>query len=101
MPPTTIGGVVSNTATGAGITKTGFALHGPELWRQGGQGSPHTSFGSVANRVSYLLNLRGPSMPMYATGLRSNDRILRRQLAVGNEAADRVRGILVPREVAA
>ena len=26
--------------------------------------SPHTSFGSVANRVSYVLNLRGPSMPI-------------------------------------
>ena len=26
--------------------------------------SPHTSFGSVANRVSYLLNLHGPSMPI-------------------------------------
>ena len=48
----------------AGITKTGFALHGPELWRQGGAASPHTSFGSVANRVSYVLNLRGPSMPI-------------------------------------
>jgi acyl transferase domain-containing protein/acyl carrier protein/SAM-dependent methyltransferase len=48
----------------AGITKTGFALHGPELWRQGERAYPHTSFGSVANRVSYFLNLRGPSMPI-------------------------------------
>jgi acyl transferase domain-containing protein len=48
----------------AGITKTGFALHGPGLWQQGEQASPQTSFGSVANRVSYLLNLRGPSMPI-------------------------------------
>ena len=48
----------------AGITKTGFALYGPELWRQGDQAFPHTSFGSVANRVSYLLNLHGPSMPI-------------------------------------
>jgi acyl transferase domain-containing protein len=39
----------------AGITKTGFELHGPSL---------HTSFSSVANRVSYLLNLSGPSMPI-------------------------------------
>ena len=41
----------------------GFALHGPELWRQG-ERRPHTSFGSVANRVSYVLNLNGPSMPI-------------------------------------
>ena len=49
----------------AGITKTGFALYGPALWRAGGAGSRRsTSFGSVANRVSYLLNLHGPSMPI-------------------------------------
>jgi acyl transferase domain-containing protein/glutamate/tyrosine decarboxylase-like PLP-dependent enzyme/acyl carrier protein len=48
----------------AGITKTGFALYGPELRRQGRPEAPHTSFGSVANRVSYLLNLSGPSMPI-------------------------------------
>ena len=50
----------------AGITKTGFTLYGPDLWRQG-QGQslrPHTSFSSVANRISYLLNLQGPSMPI-------------------------------------
>jgi acyl transferase domain-containing protein/acyl-CoA synthetase (AMP-forming)/AMP-acid ligase II/acyl carrier protein/ubiquinone/menaquinone biosynthesis C-methylase UbiE len=48
----------------AGITKTGFDLYGPDLWRQGESIFPHTSFSSVANRVSYLLNLQGPSMPI-------------------------------------
>ncbi|GBF32535.1 malonyl CoA-acyl carrier protein transacylase [Desulfocucumis palustris] len=48
----------------AGITKTGFDLYGPDLWKQGEKVYPHTSFSSVANRVSYLLNLRGPSMPI-------------------------------------
>ncbi|MEJ2416447.1 MAG: SDR family NAD(P)-dependent oxidoreductase, partial [Exilibacterium sp.] len=47
-----------------GITKTGFGLHGPDLWRQGETLFPRISFGSVANRISYLLNLRGPSMPI-------------------------------------
>ncbi|AOY76263.1 thioester reductase domain-containing protein [Clostridium formicaceticum] len=47
-----------------GITKTGFALYGPDLWKQGEQIYPTTSFASVANRVSYLLNLKGPSMPI-------------------------------------
>ncbi len=48
----------------AGITKTGFELYGPDLWRQGEQLFPYTSFGSVANRVSYFMNLHGPSMPV-------------------------------------
>ncbi|HEY0835364.1 MAG TPA: SDR family NAD(P)-dependent oxidoreductase, partial [Azospirillum sp.] len=53
-----------NVGVFVGITKTGFDLYGPELWRQGQAVFPHTSFGSVANRVSYFLNLRGPSMPI-------------------------------------
>ncbi|PSL48187.1 acyl transferase domain-containing protein [Chitinophaga niastensis] len=48
----------------AGITKTGFDLYGPELWKAGKPFYPHTSFSSVANRVSYLFNLQGPSMPI-------------------------------------
>ncbi|MBN4053246.1 KR domain-containing protein, partial [bacterium AH-315-L15] len=48
----------------AGITKTGFDLYGPDLWKQGEQVYPHTSFSSVANRISYILNLKGPSMPI-------------------------------------
>ncbi|BBB92538.1 MAG TPA: SDR family NAD(P)-dependent oxidoreductase [Methylomusa anaerophila] len=48
----------------AGITKTGYELYGTDLWRQGEKVFPHTSFSSVANRVSYLLNLHGPSMPI-------------------------------------
>ncbi len=48
----------------AGITKTGFDLYGPELWKKEEPFFPHTSFSSVANRVSYALNLQGPSMPI-------------------------------------
>ncbi|PEA37029.1 hypothetical protein CON45_21560 [Priestia megaterium] len=48
----------------AGITKTGFNLYGPDLWSQGKKIHPYTSFSSVANRISYLLNLQGPSMPI-------------------------------------
>ena len=48
----------------AGITKTGYALFGPGMWERGEKAFPHTSFGSVANRVSYLLNLKGPSLPI-------------------------------------
>ncbi|MBY0088466.1 non-ribosomal peptide synthetase [Brevibacillus brevis] len=47
-----------------GITKTGFSLYGPDLWKQGELIYPHTSFSSLTNRVSYFLNLQGPSMPI-------------------------------------
>ena len=48
----------------AGVTKVGFSLNGPNLWRQGKDDFPYTSFSSVANRVSYLMNFTGPSMPV-------------------------------------
>jgi len=48
----------------AGITKTGFNLYGPEFWKRGESIHPYTSFSSVANRISYILNLQGPSMPI-------------------------------------
>lgn len=48
----------------AGITKTGFDLCGSEGWKRKEGILPHTSFSSVANRVSYLFNLKGPSMPI-------------------------------------
>ncbi|MEX1830106.1 SDR family NAD(P)-dependent oxidoreductase, partial [Luteibacter sp. CQ10] len=48
----------------AGVTKTGFDLYGPALWRRGEALTLHTSFASIANRVSYVMNLQGPSMPV-------------------------------------
>ncbi|MEU9678028.1 SDR family NAD(P)-dependent oxidoreductase [Streptomyces parvus] len=48
----------------AGVSKTGFDLYGPELWKRNEKLHPLTSFASVANRVSYLLGLRGPSLPV-------------------------------------
>ena len=48
----------------AGVAHTEFNVLGPDLWREGQQLYPRTSFGSVANRVSFLLNLRGPSIPV-------------------------------------
>jgi 3-oxoacyl-(acyl-carrier-protein) synthase/acyl carrier protein len=48
----------------AGITKTGYDLYGPDLWKQGEEIFPYTSFSSVANRISYVMNLHGPSMPV-------------------------------------
>lgn len=48
----------------AGVTKTGFELYGPELWRGGENTFPRTSFSSLVNRVSYVLDLHGPSVPV-------------------------------------
>lgn len=48
----------------AGITKTGYSLYGPALREQGHLVFPRTSFGSTANRVSYVLDLNGPSEPV-------------------------------------
>jgi len=48
----------------AGVTKTGYDQYGPDLWRQGRMLFPYTSFSSIANRVSHLFDLRGPSMPV-------------------------------------
>jgi 3-oxoacyl-(acyl-carrier-protein) synthase/acyl carrier protein len=48
----------------AGIAHAEFNVLGPEQWRQGKRIYPRTSFGSVANRVSFLFNLNGPSMPV-------------------------------------
>jgi amino acid adenylation domain-containing protein len=48
----------------AGITRTGFNLYALERWKAGDKMLPGTSFSSVANRISYLMNLRGPSMPI-------------------------------------
>ncbi|MCP5002451.1 MAG: SDR family NAD(P)-dependent oxidoreductase, partial [Planctomycetes bacterium] len=48
----------------AGITRIGYALYGPELWKQGYNLFLGTSFSSVANRLSYFLNVQGPSMPI-------------------------------------
>ncbi|MGK3983835.1 beta-ketoacyl synthase N-terminal-like domain-containing protein [Sorangium sp. So ce136] len=47
-----------------GMTRTGFSLWGPDLWEQGEVVHPRTSFASAANRVSYLLDLKGPSLPV-------------------------------------
>ncbi len=48
----------------AGITKTGFDLYGSCYSYGDEKFHPRTSFGSVANRVSYCLDINGPSMPV-------------------------------------
>ncbi|MEU5030943.1 SDR family NAD(P)-dependent oxidoreductase [Streptomyces milbemycinicus] len=47
----------------AGVTKTGFDRNRPPAV-SGPRRAPRTSFASLANRVSYFLDLRGPSLPV-------------------------------------
>ena len=48
----------------AGVTRTGYEWYGSEVDNKYSGIRPITSFGSVANRVSYFMNLHGPSMPV-------------------------------------
>jgi len=48
----------------AGVTKTGYALYGPFRAEGGARVRPSTSFAGMANRVSHILDLAGPSLPV-------------------------------------
>ncbi len=54
----------ANVGVFVGVTKTGFALHGPFTGEGGAMVRPMTSFAGIANRVSHTLNLTGPSLPV-------------------------------------
>ncbi|WDD90503.1 SDR family NAD(P)-dependent oxidoreductase (plasmid) [Burkholderia sp. FERM BP-3421] len=66
-----------------GATKTGYELYGPEFWRQDKVFLPRTSFGSIANRVSYCLDLMGPSLAI--------DTMCSSSLVAIHEACERLR----------
>lgn len=53
-----------NVGVFAGITRTGYEWYGPELSNQGQTIRPTSAFSSLANRVSYFMDLHGPSMPV-------------------------------------
>lgn len=53
-----------NVGVFVGVTRTGYEWYGPELLRCGEDIRPLTSFSSIANRVSFIFNLNGPSMPV-------------------------------------
>ena len=48
----------------AGITRPGYSLYGTLAALRDAKFFPNTSFSSVANRLSYFLDLTGPSMPI-------------------------------------
>ncbi|MHB8735958.1 MAG: SDR family NAD(P)-dependent oxidoreductase, partial [Terriglobales bacterium] len=47
-----------------GVTKLSYLLHGPALWASGNPALPGTAPWSIANRVSYLFDFHGPSLPV-------------------------------------
>ncbi|NOT89845.1 MAG: SDR family NAD(P)-dependent oxidoreductase [Lysobacter sp.] len=47
-----------------GVTKTEFELNGAHSPGAAGQWYPRTSFSSIANRLSFFMDLSGPSMPI-------------------------------------
>ncbi|ACL75234.1 SDR family NAD(P)-dependent oxidoreductase [Ruminiclostridium cellulolyticum] len=54
----------ANVGVFAGVTGTTYQLLGPEEWSKGNYVVPNSMQWSVANRVSYAFNFRGPSMPV-------------------------------------
>ncbi|MEG3951071.1 MULTISPECIES: SDR family NAD(P)-dependent oxidoreductase [unclassified Microcoleus] len=57
-------GQSQRTGVFAGVTWGSYQLFGTEAWSQGRAIFPNSSFWSVANRVSYTLDLHGPSIPV-------------------------------------
>jgi acyl transferase domain-containing protein/NAD(P)-dependent dehydrogenase (short-subunit alcohol dehydrogenase family) len=47
-----------------GVTTNSYLLFGPEEWQKGNIVFPNSFPWSIANRVSYALNLQGPSIPV-------------------------------------
>ncbi|MEH2425098.1 MAG: SDR family NAD(P)-dependent oxidoreductase [Nostoc sp.] len=52
------------TGVFAGVTWGSYQLFGAEAWSRGQAIFPNSSFWSIANRVSYILDLHGPSLPI-------------------------------------
>jgi len=53
-----------NVGVFVGVTKTEFELNGAQDPAAAGRSYPRTSFSSIANRLSFFLDLSGPSMPV-------------------------------------
>jgi len=51
-----------NVGVFAGVTRASFSLYGPQLMKEGNYAL--NSMSSMANRVSYFFNFKGPSLPI-------------------------------------
>ncbi len=61
---TTGGKNAANVGVFAGVTTNTYLLYGPEEWKKGNMVNPSSFEWSIANRVSYIFNFRGPSIPV-------------------------------------
>ena len=53
-----------NVGVFAGISSYAYSLWGPQEWEKGNNCTPCGGMWSIANRVSYVMNLNGPSYPV-------------------------------------
>jgi len=54
----------ANVGVFAGVTSNTYMLLAPEQWARGNMVTPNSMPWSIANRVSYTMNLTGPSVPV-------------------------------------
>lgn len=54
----------ANVGVFAAVTSYTYQLWAPEQWSKGNYIMPNTSPWSIANRISYVFNFKGPSMPV-------------------------------------
>lgn len=55
---------ISNVGVFAGVTTNSYILNGMDEWHKGSNTLPNSSPWSLANRVSFVMNFNGPSMPV-------------------------------------
>ena len=64
LQKTTNGLRAANVGVFAGVTTNTYLLYGPEEWKKSNMVNPSSFEWSIANRVSYIFNFRGPSIPV-------------------------------------
>ena len=64
LQKTTNGLRAANVGVFAGVTTNTYLLYGPEEWKKSNMVNPYSFEWSIANRVSYIFNFRGPCIPV-------------------------------------
>jgi polyketide synthase PksN len=64
LKESTGGSRAANVGVFVGVTTNTYQLYGPEEWMKGNMVMPNSLEWSIANRISYIFNFKGPSMPV-------------------------------------